>query len=74
VLDLGVLLDATISLHGLLIQEDGQRTRALATLLDNGTPQPVISRLLPLEAGAEAHRILKSRHTGTNIVLDFAGS
>jgi NADPH:quinone reductase-like Zn-dependent oxidoreductase len=59
----------------MLIQdEDGPRTRALTALLDTGTRQPVISHLLPLEAAAEAHRILESRHTGEKIVLNVAGS
>ena len=43
---------------------DSWPSPALTALLDNGTPQPVISHLLPLEAAAEAHRILETRHTG----------
>jgi len=74
VLDLDPLLDANISFHGVLIHDDGERTRALAALLDNGTLRPVVSHVLPLAAAAEAHRILESRHTGGKIVLDVAGS
>ena len=74
VLDLDPLLDANISFHGVLIQDDGERTRALAALLDNGTLRPVVSHVLPLAAAAEAHRILESRHAGGKIVLDVAGS
>jgi len=74
VLDLDPLLDANVSFHGVLIQDDGERTRALAALLNNGTLRPVVSHVLPLAAAAEAHRILERRHTGGKIVLDVAGN
>jgi len=74
VLDLDPVLDANISFHGVLIQDDGERTRALAALLGTGVLRPVVSHVLPLAAAAEAHRILESRHTGGKIVLDVAGS
>ena len=74
VLDLDPLLDANISFHGILIQDDGERVRALAALLGNGALRPVISHVLPLAAAAEAHRILESRHPSGKIVLDVAGS
>jgi len=73
VLDLDPLLDANVSFHGVLIQDDGERTRALAALLNNGALRPVVSHVLPLAAAAEAHRILERRHTGGKIVLDVAG-
>jgi NADPH:quinone reductase-like Zn-dependent oxidoreductase len=73
-LDLDPLLDANITFHGVLIQDDGDRTRALAALLDKGALRPVISHLLPLAAAAEAHRILEDGHAGGKIVLDIAGS
>ena len=74
VLDLDPLLDANVSFHGVLIQDDGERTRALAALLNNGALRPVVSHVLPLAAAAEAHRILERRHTGGKIVLDVAGN
>jgi NADPH:quinone reductase len=74
VLDLDVVLDANISFYGVLIQDDGERTRALAGLLDTGVLRPVVSHVLPLAAAAEAHRILESRHSGGKIILDVAGS
>lgn len=74
VLDLDPLLDANITFHGILIQDDGERTRALAGLLDTGALRPVISHVLPLAAAADAHRILESGHAGGKIVLDIAGS
>jgi NADPH:quinone reductase len=73
VLDLDPVLDANISFHGVLIQDDGERTRALAGLLDAGVLRPVVSHVLPLAAAAEAHRILETRHTGGKIILDVAG-
>jgi NADPH:quinone reductase len=74
VLDLDLVLDANISFHGVLIQDDGDRTRALAALLDTGVLRPVISHVLPLAAAAEAHRILERHHPGGKIILDVAGS
>jgi NADPH2:quinone reductase len=68
-LDLDPLLDANITFHGVLIQDDGERTRQLAALLASHTLQPVISHQLPLADAAEAHRILERRHPGGKIVL-----
>ena len=73
-LDLDPLLDANITFHGVLVQDDGDRTRALAALLDRRELRPVVSRVLPLAAAAEAHRILESGHADGKIVLDVAHS
>ena len=73
-LDLDPLLDANITFHGVLIGDDGDRTRALAALLDRRALRPVISQVLPLAAAAEAHRILERGHAGGKIVLDVTGS
>src|SRR6185312_3648816 len=73
-LDLDPLLDANITFHGVLIQDDGDRTRALADLLGRRELRPVISHMLPLDAAAEAHRILEAGHAGGKIVLDVTGS
>jgi len=51
-LDLDPLLDANITFHGVLIGDDGQRTRALAAHLAEGTLRPAISHLLPLSQAA----------------------
>ena len=56
-LDLDLLLDANITFHGVLVQDDGDRTRALAALLDRRALRPVVSHVLPLAAAA--------RHTGS---------
>jgi NADPH2:quinone reductase len=73
-LDLDPLLDANITFHGVLIQDDGDRTRALAALLGRRELRPVISHVLPLDAAAEAHRILEAGHAGGKIVLNVTGS
>jgi NADPH:quinone reductase-like Zn-dependent oxidoreductase len=69
-LDLDPLLDANITFHGVLIADDGDRTRALAALLDRQALRPVVSHVLPLAAAAEAHRILERRHASGKIILD----
>jgi NADPH:quinone reductase len=72
-LDLDPLLDANISFHGVLIADDGARTRALAGLLDQRALRPVVSHVLPLAAAAEAHRMVEGGHAGGKIVLDVTG-
>jgi NADPH:quinone reductase len=69
-LDLDPVLDANLTFHGVLVQDDGQRTRELAALLAEHALQPVISHQLPLAEAAEAHRILEQRHAGGKIVLN----
>ena len=73
-LDLDLLLDANITFHGVLVQDDGDRTRALAALLDRRALHPVISHVLALAAAAEAHQILEGGHAGGKIVLDVTSS
>jgi len=68
-LDLDPVLDNNITLHGVLINDDGQRTAQLAAMLADGTLQPAISGVLPLADASEAHRILERHHTGGKIVL-----
>jgi NADPH:quinone reductase len=70
-LDLDPLLDANITFHGVLLQDDGQRTRELAALLAERALRPVISHQLPMAEAAEAHRILEQRHAGGKIVLNI---
>ncbi len=68
-LDPDWLLDANITFHGVLIQDDGQRTREIAELLDRGVLRSVVSHQLPLAQAAQAHRILEDQHPGGKIVL-----
>jgi NADPH:quinone reductase len=69
VLDIDPLLDANITFHGVLIGDDGQRTRNLAGLLAAGELRPVVSHVLPLSEAASAHRIQETGHAGGKIVL-----
>lgn len=68
-LDLDPLLDANITFHGVLINDDGRRTRQLAALLAGQKLRPVISHELPLADAEQAHRILEGGHSGGKIVL-----
>jgi NADPH2:quinone reductase len=66
------VIDANITFHGVTIEDDGQRTRELASLLAQGALRPVVSHLLPLSEAAAAHRIQESNHAGGKIVLTVA--
>jgi len=68
-LDIDPLLDANITFHGVLIRDDGERTRRLAAQLADGSLRAVVSRELPLAAAARAHEILEQGHAGGKIVL-----
>jgi NADPH:quinone reductase-like Zn-dependent oxidoreductase len=72
-LDLDEILDANITFHGVLIQDDAERAHRLSSLLSAGTIQPVVSHVLPLTAAAEAHRIIESGHAGGKVVLEISG-
>jgi NADPH2:quinone reductase len=73
-LDLDPLLDANVTFHGVLIQDDGERTRTLASLLARRALRPVVSHLLPLSEAAEAHRIVEGNHASGKIVLTVAAA
>jgi NADPH2:quinone reductase len=68
-LDLDAVLDANLTFHGVLLQDDGDRTRQLASLLDSGVLHPVISQVLPLSEVARAHEILEQGHAGGKVIL-----
>jgi NADPH:quinone reductase len=72
VLDLDPILDDNITFHGVLIEDNGDRTRRLAGLLADGTLRPVVRHVLPLAAAADAHRMIESGHVGGKIVLEVA--
>ena len=68
-LDLDLVLDRNITFHGVLIEDDGDRTRRLGELLANGVLRPHVSHELPLREAARAHRLLESGHPGGKVVL-----
>jgi NADPH:quinone reductase len=68
-LDLGDLVDANITFHGVLLANSAERTRALAGLLADGSLTAHVAHKLPLAEAAQAHRLLESRHAGGKIVL-----
>ena len=68
-LDLDAVLDNNITFHGVLIGDDGTRTRRLADLFAREVLHPHVSHVLPLEEAAQAHRILESGHAGGKVVL-----
>ncbi len=73
VLDLDPILDDNITFHGVLINDNGERTRRLAALLADGTLLPVVRHVLPLAAAADAHRMIETGHVGGKIVLGITG-
>jgi NADPH2:quinone reductase len=72
-LDLDPLLDANVTFHGVLIGDDGARTRRLAADLAGGSLRAVVSHELPLPEAEQAHRILERGHSGGKIVLTVRG-
>lgn len=71
VLDLEPVMDRNLTFHGVLVHDDGQRTRRLARQLADRTLRPVVSRVLPLAEASAAHELLESGHAGGKVVLDL---
>jgi NADPH:quinone reductase len=72
-LDIDQLVDENITFHGVLIGDDGERTRRLAALLAEGAVRPVVSHVLPLADAPRAHEIVEDGHPGGKVVLTVAG-
>jgi NADPH:quinone reductase len=72
-LDLSPVLDDNITFHGVLIRDNGDRTRRLAEMLRAGRLHPVVSHVLPLAEAADSHRLVESGHAGGKIVLEVTG-
>jgi NADPH2:quinone reductase len=68
-LDIDMVVDRNLTLHGVLITDDGDRTRRLAALLASGDLVPYIAHTLPFEQAAQAHRLLDAGNAGGKIVL-----
>ena len=67
--DIDTVVDRNLTLHGVLIADDGDRTRRLAALLASGDLVGHVAHTLPYEQAAEAHRLLDQGHAGGKIVL-----
>jgi len=63
------LIDANQSLHGILIRDNGDRLRHLADLFSDGRLRTHVTRVLPLDEVAEAHRLVDSGEAGGKVVL-----
>ncbi len=72
-IDLGHLVDANLTLHGILLSPTAERTRALVGLLASGELVAPIARVLPLAQAADAHTLLEQGHVGGKIVLTTQG-
>jgi len=68
-LDLGRIVDANITFHGVLISSAGERTRTLTGLLAAGRLTAQVSHVLPLEQAVQAHQLIEAGHAGGKIVL-----
>jgi len=69
VLDIDPLLNANITFHGVLIGDDGQRTRDLAKQLAAGELRPVVATCCRCPR-PRAHQIQEAGHAGGKIVLE----
>lgn len=67
-LDLRTLFYKSISLLGSTMGSKGELFRILQ-LVDEGKLKPVLDRVMPLAAAAEAHQLLTDRKTFGNVVL-----
>jgi NADPH:quinone reductase-like Zn-dependent oxidoreductase len=68
-LDLGALLDANVTFHGVLLTNAVERTRLLAGLLADSSLTAHVPHVLPLAEAVQAHRLLEIGHAGGKVVL-----
>lgn len=68
-LDLDQMIDANQTFHGVLIRDDGDRTRELADLYSTGRLTTHVTHRLPLAEVVQAHRLLDSGEAGGKVVL-----
>ena len=67
--DIDTVVDRNLTLHGVLIADDGDRTRRLAALLASGELVGHVAHVFPFGQAAQAHRLLDAGHAGGKIVL-----
>ncbi|MDQ6902297.1 MAG: NADP-dependent oxidoreductase [Bacteroidota bacterium] len=58
-----------IKLVGFMAKSTPADLEQIAQLIDSGKVQPVISKILPLEQAAEAHRLVEDGHTPGKVIL-----
>jgi len=58
-----------VRITGMLTTSKKEDLEAIAQLVDDGFVKPIISKILPLEAAEEAHRIIQNGHVRGKIVL-----
>ena len=58
-----------VRITGMLTTSKKEDLEAIAQLVDDGFVKPIISKILPLEAAEEAHRIIENGHVRGKIVL-----
>lgn len=68
-LNLDQLIDGNQTFHGVLIRDDGDRTREVADLYSTGRLKPHVTHRLPLDEVVEAHRLLDSGEAAGKVVL-----
>jgi NADPH2:quinone reductase len=68
-LPIDALIDANQSLHGILIRDDAERLQSVASLYGEGSLKTHVTHVLPLEAAAEAHRLVDSNQANGKVVL-----
>jgi NADPH:quinone reductase len=68
-LDIDTVVDRNLTVHGVLIADDGERTRRLAALLASGELVGHVAHAFPYERATEAHQLLDQGHAGGKIVL-----
>lgn len=68
-LDLDQVIDANQSFHGVLIRDNGERTRHLAQLFNRGELRTHVTHVLPLDDVVAAHQLVESGEAGGKVVL-----
>ena len=68
-LDLDQIIDANQVFLGVLIRDDGERVRRLASQLSSGRLRTHVTHVLRMSEVAEAHRLVDSGEAGGKVVL-----
>jgi NADPH2:quinone reductase len=71
--DLTELYVRNMALYGIFLTRERRRLEEMRPLLERGQVRPLVDRVLPLEAVAEAHRRLDTGHGRGKVVLSLGG-